>query len=201
MKRICKVCKELKNIENFPKRESGYRYKCKVCTNKSKKKYRDRPGVRYKEVLEARKYRKQYWNKHYESIKRWRKNNPEKYLACAKRSRDKIKKTIKGRLDHRISCLLYRSLKKQKAGKRWQEIVGYSTIELKEHLEKQFIGEMNWENFLEGKIHIDHIRPLSSFEYKSPDDKEFKECWTLENLQPLWAKDNLKKGAKYDKGD
>ena len=48
-----------------------------------------------------------------------------------------------------------------------------------------------------GQWHIDHIKPVHLFNYKSTDDEEFKECWSLNNLQPLWAKDNFKKGAKY----
>ncbi len=28
------------------------------------------------------------------------------------------------------------------------------------------------------------------------DIKEFQECWSLKNLQPLWAEDNLRKGGR-----
>jgi len=72
--------------------------------------------------------------------------------------------------------------------------VGYSLDELKLHLESQFTEGMSWENY--GKWHIDHIIPLSSFDIQNYDDKSFKKCWSLENLQPLWAEDNLKKSNK-----
>jgi hypothetical protein len=55
---------------------------------------------------------------------------------------------------------------------------------------------MNWELYMQGKIHIDHKRPIASFNFNSYKDKEFKECWALNNLQPLWAEENLSKGNK-----
>jgi len=81
-------------------------------------------------------------------------------------------------------------------GKSWQRIVGYSLMELKSHIENKFTEDMSWDKFMHGEIHIDHIRPVSSFSFKSYSDPEFKECWSLVNLQPLWAKDNMSKGAK-----
>jgi len=67
------------------------------------------------------------------------------------------------------------------------ELLGFSAFELKEHIEKQFIDGMSWENY--GKWHIDHKLPVSSF------NKDEKVCVvnSLSNLQPLWALDNLKK--------
>jgi len=55
---------------------------------------------------------------------------------------------------------------------------------------------MTWEKYLKGEIHIDHIIPISLFNIISIKSKGFKKCWSLENLQPLWAKDNLKKKNK-----
>ncbi len=43
------------------------------------------------------------------------------------------------------------------------------------------------------KWHIDHITPKSHFNYKTPEDKE---CWALENLQPLEAIENMRKYNK-----
>jgi 5-methylcytosine-specific restriction endonuclease McrA len=46
--------------------------------------------------------------------------------------------------------------------------------------------------------HIDHIIPISSFSFSSPEDPEFKAAWALTNLRPLWAAQNISKGAKRE---
>ena len=58
---------------------------------------------------------------------------------------------------------------------------------------------MNWDNY--GEWHVDHIIPKSSFNFSSKHDKEFKECWALDNLQPLWAEDNIAKSDKISRYD
>ena len=82
---------------------------------------------------------------------------------------------------------------KNKGRKPWTSLVGYSREELMDHLEKQFKNGMSWGNY--GEWHIDHIKPTSAFRFNSYKDKEFLECWDLNNLQPLWAKENLSKGG------
>ena len=67
----------------------------------------------------------------------------------------------------------------------------YSAIDLKIHIENLFEEGMNWENH--GEFHIDHIKPISSFDI----DSEPSEINALSNLRPLWALDNLSKGSKY----
>lgn len=54
---------------------------------------------------------------------------------------------------------------------------------------------MSWENY--GEWHIDHIIPDSWFNYSSTEDDEFKKSWSLDNLQPMWGKENQSKGNKY----
>lgn len=54
---------------------------------------------------------------------------------------------------------------------------------------------MSWENY--GEWHIDHVTPLSWFQYKSVTDEGFSAAWALNNLQPLWAEDNLSKNNRY----
>jgi hypothetical protein len=61
---------------------------------------------------------------------------------------------------------------------------------LKIYLEEKFIDGMSWEN--QGKWHIDHILPLSS---ATNEDELYKLCH-FTNLQPMWATDNIRKGAK-----
>ena len=79
---------------------------------------------------------------------------------------------------------------------KYFDILGYTEEELKNHLEKQFTNDMSWKDFRNGKIHIDHIKPQSLFNLK--DINDIKECWSLDNLQPLWAKDNIRKSNKYN---
>lgn len=69
----------------------------------------------------------------------------------------------------------------------------FAVEQLRDHLQSMFSDGMNWDNY--GKWHIDHIKPCSLF--KQDDMTEFKECWSLQNLQPMWASDNIKKGNKY----
>lgn len=82
-----------------------------------------------------------------------------------------------------------------KGGRSWEQIVGYSKEALMAHLEKQFLPGMTWDNY--GEWHIDHVRPKVSFSFSSEGDDEFLECWSLSNLQPLWAEDNQKKSDIY----
>jgi len=70
------------------------------------------------------------------------------------------------------------------------EILGYSPLELKQHIEKQFKPGMAWNNY--GEWHIDHIIPIST----AKNLEEGIELSRLENLQPLWAEENLTKGNK-----
>lgn len=106
----------------------------------------------------------------------------------------------KARLDPRRSVsahmrtLMHRGLNGGKAGRSWREFVPYSLADLMAHLERQFLPGMTWAN--RGQWHIDHIVPVSSFEFTTPDCPGFKAAWALTNLRPLWATDNVRKSAK-----
>ena len=76
------------------------------------------------------------------------------------------------------------------------EALGYSKKQLVSHLERQFLPGMGWHN--KAKWHIDHIVPLAHFKCQSLDDPAFKAAWALTNLRPLWAKENIRKGAKRE---
>ena len=79
--------------------------------------------------------------------------------------------------------------------RKWETLVGYTREDLMIHLELQFTNGMSWNNY--GSWHIDHIRPIASFTFNSYADDGFKQCWRLENLQPLWAVDNILKGDTW----
>jgi hypothetical protein len=76
----------------------------------------------------------------------------------------------------------------------WPQILGYGVEELKAHIERQFLKGMTWGNI--DRWHLDHIVPAASFNFSSYEDEEFKACWALTNLRPLWSEENQRKSAK-----
>lgn len=102
----------------------------------------------------------------------------------------------KARLDRSMSGGIYKSLKGAKAGRSWETLVGYNLPRLMRHLEKRFLPGMTWDNYGRGGWHIDHKIPKVAFNYTSPEHQDFRRCWALSNLQPMWEPDNIRKNAK-----
>jgi hypothetical protein len=129
--------------------------------------------------------------------KEWRGKNIDKHREVKrtyqknKRHADPIYKLISN-----FRTAIYTVLKEHNLGKytNYFKMVGYLPQDLRTHLEKQFTNGMSWENY--GKWHVDHIKPISSFTFNSSEDEEFKECWSLDNLQPMWGIENIKKSNK-----
>jgi hypothetical protein len=95
------------------------------------------------------------------------------------------------RLSHALRTRLTRAIKSCfKDGSAVRDI-GCSIPELKSYIEARFRPGMTWENH--GEWHIDHIVPLSRFDLS--DRKQLLVACHYTNLQPLWAADNLSKGA------
>jgi hypothetical protein len=74
------------------------------------------------------------------------------------------------------------------------DILQYTPEELIIHLESQFKDAMSWDNY--GEWHVDHKLPITSFNIEEMGDKEFMKCWALENLQPMWGEENIRKSNK-----
>jgi len=124
------------------------------------------------------------------------KNNGEEILVKEYKQGKNIESEIRYKLDTNISSAIRKCLAGRKEDRQWEKLVGYTLEDLKKHLEKQFDDKMSWNNY--GTYwHLDHKIPKSWFNYKTPEDPDFKKCWALENLQPLEAKENLKKHNKY----
>jgi hypothetical protein len=73
-----------------------------------------------------------------------------------------------------------------------RKLCGCTIPELMLHLQSQFKEGMHWNNY--GKWHIDHIRPCASFDLTDPEQQ--RQCFHYTNLQPLWARENIQKGAR-----
>jgi hypothetical protein len=96
------------------------------------------------------------------------------------------------RLGMRLRSRIWRILKKRPQGVSAVGLLGCSAKEAVAHIERQFQRGMTWANW--GEWHVDHIRPLSGFDLRDPAQAAGACHFT--NLQPLWAKDNMAKGAK-----
>ena len=104
----------------------------------------------------------------------------------------KLRKKIRDNV--RRSILSYVK-KGTKNNRKWQELLGYTTKQLCDHLESKFDSKMNWGNY--GTYwHMDHITPVSWFKFNTPDCEAFKKCWAMKNLQPMESKENIRKGNK-----
>ena len=119
------------------------------------------------------------------------------YTLCRDCRREKQKQSINYRIRKNISKRIksafnrYKNLKKDYG--TMKKYVGCDMNTFFKHIEKQFTDGMSWENY--GEWHMDHIKPISSFDLT--DEEQVKKCFHYTNIQPLWAKENLKKSNKY----
>lgn len=175
--RKCGCCNQIKQESDFYKHKLyGLSYDCKCCHNKKSS---------------------EWYLKHPDK----KKNKDVKYRINNKPNINKKRKvkrnTIMGKLSHNIEQGMRRSLKGKK-GNHWEFLVGYTIKQLKQHIEKQFDSNMNWNNY--GSYwQIDHIIPITAFNYERPEDIDFKKCWDLKNLQPLETIKNRVKNNKLIK--
>lgn len=174
----CKNCNKLKTISSFPKdwtRPDGYSYICKDCTHIKQKEYRLK-------VDWKKKNRDFYWK------------NREKCIADKVRyNRKKLDTDPFFRFKSRIRTAIRASFSRTKKGKKvtkTETILGCSSEFFKLYIENKFSEGMSWNNM--HLWHLDHIIPLS--EAKTEEDV-IKLCHYT-NFQPLWAIDNIRKGAK-----
>lgn len=158
--------------------------------------------------------------------KQWRKDNPrktkqyyliykEKYPEYSqeyyKNHKSKIrtkqreyaqykrKTNLKYSLNHKIKRAICIALKGNKNGKHWENLVGYTLNDLIKRLNKTMPKSYCWQDYLNGDLEIDHIIPISAFNFNKPEDYDFQRCWTLENLRLLPARENLIKHNKLIK--
>lgn len=116
--------------------------------------------------------------------------------AAQKRSQPKSEREI---LTNRIRSAICQTLKKrgsQKAGRSWTSLVGYTVEEMVAHLKRTLPAGWTWQDYLDGKMHLDHIIPIKVFNFRSSDDHDFKRCWALKNLRLLPEAENRHKSAK-----
>ena len=126
------------------------------------------------------------WNR--QKTKAWKLANPEKLKAQNARKRKTPAHLVRQRV---LGALRRAAVSKTSSVSR---LLGCTGKELVAHLESKFQPGMTWENRGFKGWHIDHIRPLSSFDLTDP--AQLAAACHYTNLQPLWWRDNLSKGKK-----
>lgn len=198
--KLCRFCGEQKPLSEFnsdKSKKSGYHSKCKECKKIYSSAYWQRPEIKERELIrrktdpkyiEARKHRK------------GRYHSPQSIDRMNEWKRERRAKNPKWRLHEAISARIRHDLKGRKRRASIKNIflgvLDYSIEKLIRHLEKQFQPGMTWENY--GEWHIDHKIPVSVFNFNSIHDIDFKRCWALKNLQPLWKEENIKKNDRLN---
>ena len=139
---------------------------------------------------ENKDYRKEY-------LKEYREKNTEK-IKKTKRDYERNRKASDPlyKLISNFRTAIYQVLKESNVdkNKHYFDILQYTPESLIKHLESQFENNMNWDNY--GKWHVDHKLPITSFNIEEMGDEEFMRCWSLENLQPMWGTDNIRKSNR-----
>lgn len=163
------------------------------------KKYKRMYSKQYKEEHREKQLQqgREYYRKNRERLlkasKKWNAEHKE-YVKERQRkynAEHKEEQSIKNKLRHQnnkiarnFSTSICHALKGSKAERHWETLVPYNLAQLRQHLEKQFIPPMSWNNY--GTYwEVDHIIPQNIFNFTSSEDHEFQICWSLLNLRPL----------------
>lgn len=188
--KVCSGCKQLKPLAQFP---HAKRYRdnrgslCQACVTEKTRAYRAaNPG--YGSGAAAR-YRKRHPERVRVSLATWFAKNRRRVNAY---TRGRWRADVQFRLRMILRTRLNDALNGRRRPGSAVRDLGCSIPELMTWLEKQFRPGMTWANH--GAWHIDHKRPLASFDLA--DRAQLLEAVHYTNLQPLWAQDNLHKGAK-----
>lgn len=162
--------------------------------------YRKRERRRYAAKKAARiaavlKSRKLHWAAYLEYMRRWRKANPDKVNRSRRKGyRRRIAEDLPYRLSKMLRSRLHKLVSGGSKGASAVRDLGCTLPELVQHLQSKFTAGMTWENYGTKGWHIDHIRPLSSFDLTDPEQARAACHYT--NLQPLWWHENVRKSDK-----
>lgn len=177
-------------IDEYVKRDKQHYEENKVLILEKKKQYAKENNEAIKE--RGLIYRKHNKTKLSEVNKKWRLENNDYIKSYQKEYNEKNK-------DRNKYIVLWRSVLKsslKRLGKSKEghtiDLLGYSALDLKNHLQSLFTEGMTWENY--GEWHIDHIKDVVLFD-KNTNPSVVN---ALNNLRPLWATTREINGVVYE---
>lgn len=191
----CKICQQIyrkQNKKHIQKYLKTYRAKNKNQLSDWYKKYRHNNKKRIKD--KDAQYRKKNKDKIQKYNKKWRQKNRDLINNKKKQYYCRRKLNIDYRLLNNLRSRIRAAIKNGKKCMKTTEILGASIESVRLHLESKFTEGMNWANYGLYGWHIDHIVPCDKFDLSKKSEQ--KKCFHYTNLQPLWAKENIKKSNK-----
>lgn len=178
--KVCKKCFKIKSALYYIENKQKVNSKNKEYYLKNKEEIINRTSNYHKTNYE--------WATNYKKL--YRIKNRDKNRS---RERIRYKTDIQFKLSYKLRKRLNIAIRNSyKSGSAVSDL-GCSIAEFKVYLENKFTEGMNWGNYGVNGWHIDHIIPLSSFDLTNR--KELLKAVHYTNLQPLWAIDNIRKGA------
>lgn len=168
----CRFCNRDRNKRNYPATSEHKR-------QKAKERQESNPAL-----YEAK-------------TKYYRLKNAAKNRLAIHAWNEKFRKTPQGKIRYALSGRIWQLLAGC-GGKKTEstlQLLGCSLEEFKICIEAAWLPGMSWENYGFYGWHLDHIRPCASFDLTDPEQQRV--CFHYMNFQPLWAADNLRKGAKW----
>ena len=206
--KVCTKCNEEKEFGEFNKNKDGkfgVTSVCKSCKRAYREENKEAISVQKRTHYEQNKdvvleKNREYYNENKETISvqhhEYYNENKEKLIQNGVNYRRiRLAEDPLFRLIHNMRTRVNHAIKANSGEKaeKTMELLGCSVQHVRDHLESQFTEGMTWET--QGEWHVDHIRPCASFDLEDPEEQ--KKCFHWTNLQPLWALDNLRKGAKF----
>ncbi len=202
-----KILKQQKEYHNNPKnKEKAKAYQ----KNYQKENYQDHKEKKklylkeYNQRPESIARRKEWQKEHYQKpeVKKrrrdwWRSPKGRIYYKKYQNKYQRVYQSNRKKTDlnYNLLCNLRLRINQVLKGKsksaKTKELLGCPIDYFLDYMESQFDDEMSWANY--GQWHLDHIKPCAAFDLINPEEQ--RQCFHYTNMQPLWAEDNLRKGA------
>lgn len=209
LEKTCSKCNETKPVTEFHRRtgsKDGLVNRCKSCASEHGKKWYC--ANREHDLESGRVWYELNRERRSQTIKMWGDKNKTRRSDSGKQhyqanktqihERMKLYRRTRRTVDFVYAALMLArrtiqgSLRRKGFTKRSKtaDLLGcdWATFEL--HLSSKFADGMSWAN--RSEWHIDHVTPLAT----AQNIEDVERLCHYTNLQPLWAADNLRKGAK-----
>jgi len=224
--KICSKCKIEKQTDEYYKNKAkslGINSECKECTkkcqqsetykeNKQKRRnlpeFKEKENQKYKEYYHRPEIKEKYAAyrnttevkermKAYREIEEVKEKEKQRHKENLPERNRKFRERYKNDENFRIATILKTKIHKVIKGLKtsFSDILGCDLYFFKKWIEFRFDENMNWDNLGEC-WEIDHILPISSFDFTNKNNIQVCFHWT--NLQPLLCNENRSKSAKLE---